>query len=138
MSTTNIEVTINKIGEAEGTVGWLVQQPIKIKIETCKGTDTMGCCLQIGDAYELVALEGYVFSKEAGFFASAGKHDIEVDRIRGMKFDEKYAFNVCFTDACWEKVEELMSRARYEFHYALSQRDEAEGKVVANFAVTKV
>jgi len=138
MSTTNIEVTINNIGEAAGTIGWLLKQPIKIKIGTCKGTDTIGCCLLIGNAYELVALEGYEFTKEAGFFAASGSHDIEVDRISGMEFDEKYAFGVCFTDACWEKVSDLMSRARDEFHSALSQRDEAESNVVANFAVTKV
>lgn len=139
MSTTNIEVWISDIGENAGTIGWLLKQPIKIHIGACKHEKAPGCWLKIGDKTELVAIEGYSYNRWCGFAAAGGINKVPVIRSEKVGAEEyKLAYEMVFTDAAWAKVCELLELAREQFRTAIETRDEAESKVVANFAVTKV
>lgn len=131
---TTIEITISNLGKNEGTLGWLLEQPIKITIGKSKDGKTCAW-LAIGDKSENVACYGYhITDYECPYPGEI--RDTEIDRV-----DEQLApaFGVVMTDPAWGKVKELIELARKQFRQAVSDLEAAEVEVASKveFSVSK-
>ena len=123
-----VSLEIANIGEAEGTIGWLAKQPIKIKIGTGNKTGGRCCWVHIGDRSEMVSMEGYVWYLHVGVSPKSGINPVKVDRETSDNtygVVEETAFNTSFTDAAWEAVQELISLAQAEFVRVLDEQNAA-------------
>jgi len=132
---TTIEININNIGKNEGTIGWLLEQPIKITIGTTKSGKTCAW-LNIGEKSENVACYGHNLS-DCQPWATPGKiSDTEIDRINPHSYEA--AFGIVFTDTAWSKVENLIDLARDQFQQAIGEMeaDEIETAAKVEFSVS--
>jgi len=128
---TTIEIKISNLGEAEGTLGWLLHQPIKIHIGNGKQSKQPACWLHIGEKSQMVATYGFICEPEVGYLPAPGEiRDTTVDRNTldryGYGVTESVAFGVSFTTAAWVRVEELIAMARAQFRLAVDHLKDSE------------
>ena len=123
---TTIEIAINNFGKNEGTLGWMIEQPIKIAIGKSKSGKTCAW-LNIGTKSENVACLGYHVTPD-GVFPGEGICETEIHRINAYG---DLAFDTNFTDPAWRKVEDLIAMAREQFAQAVEDLQAAEEEIAS-------
>jgi len=135
---TNIAVEIKNIGDVVGTLGWLLAQEIKIRIGKTTDGKIIGCWVFIGGEQEPVAFLNHSYCRYVGFCPSSGVNDVPLTRYQKQDYCRfSYAFEVNFTDAAWEKVEEIAEMARETFRAEMEkfEAQEAEMAEEVTFAI---
>lgn len=102
-----MNITIKKIGNAKGTVGWLAASIDYVKIGESKSgkrgawlilKDKTQICLVLNDPYDAAPEHG------------------ECDKLEILKRnnDPFISLDICVTDACWKSIKTLAEAVREE------------------------
>lgn len=139
---TTVEVKINNVGQAIGTVGFLAQQKIAILIGYGAKSGVPCGWLKVGDKSAMVSSYGsrWVDAYDnACWQPESGIINYDIARVDTDYGQIDYAFEVNWSDAAWEKIEELISEAQKQFASGVSellQKDKEEAAAL-RFTVSR-